>query len=193
VKKIKVKIEGIQPLLMHSAAGVDARNPIAVRIKEITSKGSKKRTSTDDELLDRLSYELSLYHNGDHVFIPDSALVGMIRDGAKSMRAGKEVSAGVDVEETEVPLLYDGPKDIDGLYEKGYSDRRAVVVNRARIMRIRGRFNKWSAAFTILLDENVMDERKLRKALEHAGLKVGLLDYRPRFGRFVVKDWKVQA
>lgn len=191
MQRISVEIEGISPLLMHSAAGVNPTDPRVVKIKELTAKGTKKRTSFDDAEIDRLSFELALYANGKGPYIPGMNVHACIREGSKAMRLGKQILSGVDVEEEELPLIYDGPRTMDKLYEKGFVDRRVVVVNRSRVIRVRPRFDQWGLKFTLRIDPKVINEDRVNKSLQNAGLNVGLGDFRPRFGRFEVKSWEV--
>jgi len=193
MKVIEVEIKGLQPLLMHSSASVDPTNPLVRRIKELTGKGAKKRTSADDEEIDRLSFMLALYHDGERVFVPDMAVLGTIRDAARKVRMGKESEAAVDVLETAIPLIFDGPQSPDELYEKRFVDRRPAGVQKARVMRVRPRFNAWGLRFTLIVDERILDLRRVRSALDYAGERIGLLDFRPRFGRFEVTGWKEQS
>jgi hypothetical protein len=195
MKTVRVEIRGIQPLLMKSGRGVDPTDPLVKRIKAITSK--RKKTDSDILQLDRLEFECGLYwdENQARVYVPDFNIVGLIRDGAKANRRGKEMSAGVEPAEERVPLVYDGPKDIDGLYEAGFVDRR-MVKNKGSggsVMRVRPRFKAWGLSFSLLVDDQVATLADVRSALENAGLRVGLGDFRPRFGRFEVVGWKESA
>jgi hypothetical protein len=195
MKTFKVRVESLQPLLMKSPRGVDPTDPIVKQIKAITSKRSKQRTDADLALLDKLEFMVGLYWNDKAVYVPDVNLIGAIRDGAKANRRGREISAGVDVIESEIPLLYDGPKTPDQLYEARFADRR-MVKNKGgggAVMRVRPRFNKWALEFSVIVDEHVIEPQYVRDALEHAGLRVGLGDFRPRFGRFSVVGWKEAA
>lgn len=187
-----VSIKGIQPLLQKSPRGIDPTDPVVRQMKAITSK--RKKTDADHGEIDRLEFLVSLYWNGSYVYVPDLNIVGVIRDGAKANRRGREIQAGVDVAEAEVPLIYDGPKTPEALYEGRWADRRPVKNNGGgRVMRVRPRFNAWALSFTLLIDEHVTDPKDVRSALEHAGLKIGLGDFRPRFGRFEVTSWKEAA
>jgi hypothetical protein len=195
MKTVRVEIRGIQPLLMKSGRGVDPTDPLVKRIKAITSK--RKKTDSDILQLDRLEFECGLYwdESQERVYVPDFNIVGLIRDGAKANRRGKEMSAGVEPAEERVPLVYDGPKDIDGLYEAGFVDRR-MVKNKGSggsVMRVRPRFKAWGLSFSLLVDDQVATLSDVRSALENAGLRVGLGDFRPRFGRFEVVGWKEAA
>lgn len=75
-------------------------------------------------------------------------------------------------------------------------DGRPVVIpaTKGRIMRYRPRFDDWSVSFVIEYDPVLLKEDELRKVVDDAGSRVGLLDFRPErkgpFGRFNVIDWK---
>lgn len=191
VQTFSVEVRGKQPLLMKSARSVDPTDPLTKKLKAITSKKTKK---TDDDLaaMDRIEFELGLYHNGATPFLPDVNIIGTIRDGAKVNRRGREIAAGIDVVESEVPLTYDGPRDAEKLYEQRYVDRRMIKNKGAggAVMRTRPRFNQWGLQFTLAVDDEVVSPDHVREALVIAGARVGLGDFRPRFGRFEVVSWR---
>lgn len=188
-----VHVRGIQPLMMHSPQGIDPTHPLVREMKAITSKGSKKKSDSDLAQQDWLEFQLALYWNGAAVYVPDTAILGAIRDGAKENRRGREVQAGVDILETEVPLIYEGPKTPRELYEARFVDRRPAGIQKARVMRVRPRFNAWGLQFRLIVDDGVMNPGDARQALDLAGARKGLLDHRPRFGRFEVVSWKEAA
>jgi len=75
-------------------------------------------------------------------------------------------------------------------------DSRAVVVpaTRGRVMRHRPRFDRWELTFVVEYDSDLITEAQLRRIVDDAGSRVGLLDFRPEkkgpFGRFMVTEWK---
>ena len=69
-------------------------------------------------------------------------------------------------------------------------DARPVVVQRARVICWRPKFNKWKLHFNMtVLNDDQLSLGTLREIIDYAG-KNGIGDYRPRFGRFVVVNWK---
>jgi hypothetical protein len=74
-------------------------------------------------------------------------------------------------------------------------DSRPVVIpaTKGRIMCHRPRFNEWGISFDIEYDNVLLKESELRKVIDDAGSRVGLLDFRPErkgpFGRFMVTEW----
>jgi hypothetical protein len=75
-------------------------------------------------------------------------------------------------------------------------DSRPVVIpaTKGRVLRHRARFEKWTLDFTIEFDSTLLKESELRRVVDDAGSRVGLLDFRPErkgsFGRFVVTRWR---
>lgn len=180
---LSVELIGVLPLLMHNERLANPLDPAAKKLKVITAK--RKKTDDDLENLSRVEFEGGLYHD-DKIgpFIPSKWILSMIRDGAKITKQGKDATRAIVLTETECPLLYKGPRDIEGLWKAGFYDRRMVGNQKARVLRTRPRFNKWSLPFTLQFDETVFDRVQIERILTTTGRMVGLGDYRPTFGRF---------
>lgn len=75
-------------------------------------------------------------------------------------------------------------------------DSRSVVIpaTGGRVMRHRARLDEWQLSFTLIIDEEIFDERIARILIDDAGKKVGIGDFRPSkrglFGKFTVVKWK---
>jgi hypothetical protein len=191
MKTIKVKWSGIRPLVMHNGLMADPTNPMVRRIKEITSKGSKKMTDSDYEERDRLEWEAGLYWDSeDGLIMPSDNIERCVQLGAQKSRIGKDVQAAVFCANTHVPIVYDGPKDKDKLYDDPrFSLRKGVAVQKSRIIRIRPMIpTGWTMTFDLEFDEGIVNPKNLIKAMTDAGSLVGLGDWRPKFGRFLVEE-----
>jgi len=70
------------------------------------------------------------------------------------------------------------------------TDRRPVVIQRSRIIRERPRFDKWELSFEIDVTDSQLPMDVVRRLLEYAGNYTGIGDFRPRFGRFMVTEFK---
>ena len=74
-------------------------------------------------------------------------------------------------------------------------DSRPIVVpaTKGRIIRHRPRFESWQCSFTLEYDTELVSESEIRRVVDDAGSRVGLLDFRLEkkgpFGRFVVISW----
>lgn len=191
MKTIKVKWTGIRPLVMHNGLMADPTNPLVRRIKEITSKGSKKLTDSDYEERDRLEWDAGLYWDlQDGLIMPSDNIERCIQLGAQKSRIGKDVQAAVFCATPHVIINHAGPKDKDKLYaDPRYTLRKGVAVQKSRIIRIRPMIpTGWSMTFDIEFDEGIVNPKNLFKAMADAGSLVGLGDWRPKFGRFLVEE-----
>jgi len=178
LKEIKVSIKGITPLLMHRFPNDGADEP------------SKKRTGVPNW---KQEAELALYKNPDGtIYEPAEHLEKSIQNAAKSFKIagkrgatyGKLVGATLEVYPDAIPHKIQ-------TYE---IDSRSVVVQRARIIRYRPRFDSWELEFTIRLLDDQLPVSVIKEVLDQAGLYVGIGDYRPqrggKFGKFMVTKFK---
>ena len=191
MKTIKVKWTGIRPLVMHNGLMADPTNPLVRRIKEITSKGSKKLTDADYEDRDRLEWEAGLYWDStDGLIMPSDNIERCIQLGAQKSRIGKDVQAAVFCSTPHVSIHHTGAKDKDKLYaDPRFTLRKGVAVQKSRIIRIRPMIpTGWSMSFDVEFDDGIVNPKNLLKAMTDAGSLVGLGDWRPKFGRFLVEE-----
>jgi hypothetical protein len=75
-----------------------------------------------------------------------------------------------------------------------YEDKRRVVVQRAGVNRVRPAMRKgWRASFTLQVNTPEYIERiELLQTLEMAGRLIGVGDFRPTFGRFIITNSAVR-
>ena len=184
-KELNVSIKGVSPLLTHNIQLADPMNQWTKALKEISSK--RKKTETDFAEMSRIEWYGGLYVNSDkRIILPSEVLFGSICGGAKKSKLGKQFLSGFDVVSDSI-LEYDGDKNIDKLWKSGKStDIRAVSIQRARIMRTRPIFFNWSVTIKCHFMEDILNKSQVVKAIEDAGMYVGVGDYRPRYGRYVI-------
>lgn len=138
----------------------------------------------------RIEFEGGLYWDdkaGPHM--PSDCIEACIQSGAKKSRIGKDVAAAVFVQDEIVPIQYEGPRTVEALWKlrDRFVMRKACKVSTSKVMRTRPMFpTGWSISFVVEYDENIVNESGLKKAMIDAGALVGLCDWRPRFGRFLV-------
>jgi len=190
MKTLKVKWTGIRPMLMSNGLMADPTNPIVRRTKEITSKGSKKLTDSDYQELFWLKWCGALYWDEKAgPVIPSDNIERCIQLGAQKSRIGKDVVAALFCTEPFAVLDYDGPRDMKKMFANpAFALRKLVVINKVRVMGIRPMFaSGWSTAFGIEYDDSILNEAAIVKAMTDAGALIGLGDWRPKFGRFIVE------
>ena len=174
-----VKIEGVSPLLMHSPSGLGVKK---------TARGVIP--SPEEEA------ENALYRDGGgNIVVPARCIEGcLVKAGSAKTAPGQGkktyknfILAGVQVVPEEVPLISD-PFIID---------KRRCVIMRQGIIRCRPRFDHWSLEFDLrVIDAYLLghgQDQNIKQIIVDGGMLVGLLDFRPRFGRFEVKEFSVKS
>jgi len=107
---------------------------------------------------------------------------------ADKRRTMKEILKATIFVRPDYAIVNDGVKEPDFIHE-------AQVVNpntKGRNIRYRPAFKEgWTARFQIDIDDpEVVPAERLKEILEFAGRRVGVGDWRPRYGRFLVAEFK---
>jgi len=174
VKRLNVEIEGVAPLLQH-------RFP-----EEDEEKQSKRKTGKIDYSAEVTK---SLYLTKNNVIYQPSVSIeqSMIKAAVNFQIPGKGkktykdlINSALIIEPTEIPLEP----------QKYTVDKRSVRIQRARVYRYRPRFHNWKLKFTILILDEQLQPSVVKEILEYAGAYVGIGDYRPKFGRFIVTKFE---
>lgn len=167
MQEVDVEITGNSPLLMHNIEGADLENKTRKSLK----------TYDDKEEAEKSAYYMK-EGKKRMLCVPSRCVSGCIRMASGYFkvkgRSMKPVIAGaVRVEPELISLGTD----------KYVIDKQSVVVKNSRIMRCRPKIMPWKLSFKLVYnDDYIADPNILRNILEEAGVKVGLLDFRPAFG-----------
>jgi len=178
MKVLNVSIKGISPLLQH-------RFPM-----DGADKPGKKRTGVPDW---QAECERALYKDEKGVlYEPASHLESALAIAGRSFKIsgrrgatyGKLVASTISIEPDAIPHKITH-------YEV---DSRPVVVQKARIVRYRPRFDNWELDFRIAVHDEQLPLSVLKEILDQTGLYVGIGDYRPgrggKFGKFMVTKFE---
>jgi hypothetical protein len=183
IQFMDVQIKGIAPLLLHNGDMADPLNPLAQEMKKVS--GKRNKTIADHEELARLEWHASLYQKDGKICVPGVMLDKAIIEAARKSRKGKQAQAGVMVIDDPLLDFSRKSKALSDIYASGHhTDRRMVVVSRARIARTRPRFDVWGVAFTLQYDDEQLSDSDILDMIDIAGQSIGIGDFRPRFGRF---------
>jgi hypothetical protein len=187
VKTIEVEIRGIAPLLMNSNRGVNPLEPLVKEMKAITGKGSKKMTDDDQERLLHIKWTLGMYYDKEiGPYVPSANMEATIRNAARQIRRGKDTGFGIQIMPDRIPLIYEGPRTPETLWEdKKFSDFRVGKMKTGSSVNLmRPRFDMWSLKFKLIYDEKVFSDNTIKELITEGGNKIGLCDYRPKYGRY---------
>lgn len=187
MEMLTLKLTGTSPLMMHSDR---LANPLAPETKLHKSLTSKRKKTDDDHLAIAKSEFISgaYYSEKCGIYIPGQNFDATFLAGAKLQKLGTRWKRGAVVMTDKSKLLYDGPKTPQGLWEDTrFVDCRGVKVGTAKIMRYRPIFSEWACELELSFNSDVIDESEVKKAISDAGALIGVCEYRPRFGRFMVQ------
>jgi hypothetical protein len=182
---ITIVVTGNTPLLCHNPRMVDPEFDLNRQIKAIT--GKRKKTDEDRSNLERLEWYGGLYEENGIIVQPTSKLRKCIINTAKIQKLGKTIERALSFGALNVPLVYDGPKNIDDVFnDKRFHSRLSVGVGNKRVMRVRPSFMPWSFAVSGLFIEDAgMNVDEFLRIVAMAGVVEGIGDNRVNgYGRF---------
>ena len=169
--RINVKIEGISALLFNKF------NP-----SETKGKKTVLIYSAEDDA------EKSLYKDDKgNVCTPSLHLeAAMIKSAVSFKMKGRKTYK--DVFKSGLTVEPELIKHKDNEYEL-YTV--PVVIQRSRVVKSRAMKKKWGLDFVInIIDEESLTPAVVKTVLENAGKYIGIGDWRPKFGRFKIVEFK---
>lgn len=178
MKTINVKIKGKSPLLQH-------KYPL-VPIEAIEKK-------TPEEQAEFAAYRIPGENRSKGNLMIPAENIQRCFVNAASFSKGK--GRGSLVKESAASIFVE-PNYCDlGVKDYAIDARRVVIkATKGAVVRYRPKLENWSVKFQITYDERLLSEPQLRKIVDDAGERVGLLDFRPQckgpFGRFMVIEWE---
>lgn len=178
MKKVKVEITGLSPLLMN--------NPKSM-IDAAQGTGVVQTTKKYD--LEKEAAKLAYFNSKGELYVSAEAIKGSLINAAAYKKAGKFAMK---------PLIAGGviitPGEISLNTKKYTLDIRTVVIQRARVVKARPKIENWKLNFELMYNEELIQNSNLIKdVLIEAGQRIGILDFRPQkmgsFGMFKVTKW----
>jgi hypothetical protein len=183
-----LRLQGNTPLLLNNVRLASPLNPYAKKLKELQGKPSRQRTDSDHNQIARVYWEGAMYYEQDHgPGLTAFMVFRSLQDGARRSRKGTHVQRGVIMHDMFLPLQYEGPRDLDRLWEQSFYHMALVRVGNgrqaARVERYRPCFREWAVETTVTLDESELDLHEFEEIANAAG-RAGIGDFRPFFGRY---------
>ncbi len=183
--RVTIHIQGITPLLMHNPRMVDPEYPLNREIKAITAK--RKKTEEDLHNIEKLEWYGGLYEQDGQIVQPTSKPRKCFIETARIYKLGKALERALSFGTLYVPLLHDGPGDVDKLYEeRRFHSRLSVGIGGKRVMRVRPQFLPWELEIDgIFVEDAGLNWDDLERIVEMAGVVTGIGDNRVNgYGRF---------
>ena len=187
--RVKIKVEGMVPLLMNRFPMPDSR---------VTKRQMETKKTQEAEL------EAKAYKDAQGMYLPADCIRMMLI--GNQARIGAAVIMGSQIESKKGKWYKDfctafvwvvGPKDPLKVYfgpaRKTWDDidSRSYVGKSGRNLIQRPQINTpWSLEFFVDVFDDQMPPQKLKEIFELGGLRCGLGNYGPTFGRYLVKEFK---
>lgn len=184
MKTYSVTIKGVSPLLVN-------RFKEQAEVPQKMKKAGKKDYGTPREQAEATAY----LDDDGRAWVPTTWVKGALATVSSdyklpsSRKSVKSVIGGAVIPNEEKAYFLENHtrKSIE-------IDSRPCVVQRARIMRHRARFEKWSLTVNLQIEDSILDPNNVHEMLCDSGRRAGIGDFRPAkggpFGRFSVTKWK---
>lgn len=181
MKKYKVKVVGVTPYMQHRMDDIKleewekSHNLVVTRPEVSQSEATRAeyhsyRSPSGKCYIPSEQFRQSFIGAGTLV----KSKVGAQTKSMKAIIAGQWI-----IEEDQIQM-----PDYDAI------DKRSAVNKnvKARVITIRPKWNKWSAEFTLVIDNDTTPKEMIEKIIGFSGNNVGIGSYRPTnsgmFGRF---------
>lgn len=179
---LRIHLVGKAPLLMRSGRLADPLDPAARDLQA----ASRVRTKTDADFsrIAHIEWVGGLWLEGGAPCVPGEALEACFLQAARTRKCGQLAQAGLRV--IENPLLsFEGPRDLTALWnDPRFRLRVPVRVGKMRPVRTRPIFPSWEITFEAQFSPLLLDRRLVGELWAIAGTRIGLGDWRPRYGIF---------
>jgi hypothetical protein len=133
-------------------------------------------------------------------FFPGAAIGRLLREAGSNHKLKGSRKSAKFVVPAAVLVMNDAITILNGDEKSPIKDfevdSRPVVIpaTKGRVMRHRPRFDVWSAAFTLRINDSILPDDFVAQLLTDGGQQIGIGDFRPEkggpFGTFIVTNWK---
>jgi hypothetical protein len=177
MKKIKCNIKGVAPLLQHKMSS-EQEAQLGSKTKKVA--GQSKGDNPEEYLY---LIDGTICQPAEHIVQAIIKQLSNYKIQGKGKKTYKELGKG---------SLNIMPEYISHKIQDWVIDNRTVVIpsTRGRTVRLRPKFENWELEFIIEVINDDMPIEIIKSALDDAGREGGIGDYRPRFGRFIVTEFK---
>ena len=191
-KSIQCHIRGVTGLVPHSSRLANPLEDVTRELRKFT--GKRKKTDEDYERIAQIEWQGGVYvDDKGRPCVPGENIEAMLVASAKETKSGKKFLSAV-FSDGNWPLTLDTDISLAEMSkDRRFRLSKMMKVQQTRILRTRPIFWRWELKFTIKYHSERLDADEVVSVLRNAGEFVGLMDSRPKFGRFEVVSAKEVA
>lgn len=177
--RVQIELEGVCPMLFHRW------NNESVAAKANAKKGSIEKKTDDTESFMWKDEKGFVCLPGEYVRQSVIHASKYEQDPRSPRKSLMDLMKAALISLTELSSL--------GVREPDFIDQRRVVIQRSAVTRSRPAMRTgWKAKFILMVNlPQYVPPQRLNRILQQAGLVVGLADFRPSFGRFLVTKFEL--
>jgi hypothetical protein len=193
IYRAHVVLTGTTGLVLNNIRLADPEDPVVIERKQIT--GKRQMTSEDRERAEFLQWNGSLYEEAGQIIFPVVNVLRSVQSIAAAFRDKTRVERGVSsAGAVSVPLQYNGPSDLQKLYEDPRFRFRTMVNGnpssgkKAMVPSLRPVFPEWRIELGLIVFNDVLGWDQFAKYVELAGSGEGIGNARKLgYGRFTAE------
>jgi len=184
--EVDIKYVGQRNLLMNRISAERLKESAGTKIGGKRVKNAESLQKMYDEWKDNCYWQ-----DGIGLYCPAENIEANLIEAAKKLQLGRGtfkqlVMRNLTVSEPFIPIKCSKTfKNKDEILEAGWVDERVARQQMIPVVRHRVMVpTPWELSFTLMVtDEKEIDKKSLQSILEWAG-KLGMMDWRPKFGTF---------
>lgn len=181
----EITLMGETPLLMSSGE-IDRESELYREYRALSK--TRAKTLEQEAQLRELEWHTRIYFDEElGPYLPGKNIKELLRSAATKQKLGESVRRSLVIPDYRIPLIYEGPRDLAGLWKGGFRYTTMVAnagAGAGRVERTRPCFDSWSLQFEVAFDTDELDEDAFLRIVKRSE-KYGLGDYRPEFGAFM--------
>lgn len=174
----KIEMTGTSPLVLNNIRLADPADPYSKKIAALVARSKGRSSLTEEETQEKefLEWRGSFYENADgQPVLPGTHLKKSLWNIAKRERLGSAVERSVILVSFEGIISYDGPDNIDKLWELPEFRFRAVVNKNPTAAKpsmlpfTRPMFRQWSTELIVSVDTTGLEIEQFENTVHSAG------------------------
>lgn len=193
IRTVTLKYSGLNQILLNNPQTVDPLN----KYSKLLSVINKKRVKTEEDINHRYELEVAAkiyWCDEKQIVIPTSWVVASV--GKVSHQLSKIPKAAIRScffpTEDYVKLYYDGHKKVkskeDVIHNESLRWLFPTKQGQVKVMKAFPMFDDWAFEVEVEYDDSILPECELFRIAEYAAKYNGFGDFRPTYGRAVLKS-----